>query len=51
MGKLLTLKDVIKQSKIPLAEVSKIHFFSKIEDEISMERGVIRMPCGHFMGR
>lgn len=51
LGNLLTLKDVIKQSKIPLGEVSNIEFLSKIEDEISLEKGVIRMPCGHFMGR
>jgi hypothetical protein len=51
IGELLTLKDVITQGKIPLGEISNIEFLSQIEDEISLEKGVIRMPCGHLMGR
>lgn len=51
LDKLLSLNDVIMQEKIPPQDISKIEYFGELEDEISLEKGVVKMPCGHMMGR
>ena len=51
VGKLLLLNNLIVHERVSLSKITDLEYLREEEDEITCEKGVVVMPCGHVIGR